>query len=85
MTLSCPSCFCPVQIKSKWTETETKYGYDFWYQPRLNVLLTSGWGAPKAFTKVGGILWAGTALLEATCLTIGKDHASVQQNQQERT
>lgn len=26
--------------------------YDFWYQPRLNVMVSSEWGAPSAFTKV---------------------------------
>ena len=26
-------------------------GYDFWYQPRHNVMISSEWGAPSAFTK----------------------------------
>ena len=25
------------------------FGYDFWYQPRHNVMLSSEWGAPNAF------------------------------------
>ena len=27
----------------------TPFGYDFWYQPRKNVMVSSGWGAPNAF------------------------------------
>ncbi|KXZ56714.1 hypothetical protein GPECTOR_1g643 [Gonium pectorale] len=38
-------------IKGVWSPEETPYGYDFWYQPRLNVMVSSGWGAPKAFSK----------------------------------
>jgi len=26
-----------------------KFNYDFWYQPRHNVMISSEWGAPKAF------------------------------------
>lgn len=29
----------------------TKFGYDFWYQPYHNVMVSSEWGAPKAFLK----------------------------------
>jgi len=25
----------------------TAFGYDFWYQPRHNVMLSTEWGAPK--------------------------------------
>ncbi len=25
------------------------FGYDFWYQPRHNVMISSEWGAPNAF------------------------------------
>ena len=28
-----------------------KFGYDFWYQPRHNTMISSSWGAPAAFTK----------------------------------
>jgi len=35
-------------IKGTWG-TETPFGYDFWYQPRHNVMISSGWGAPNAF------------------------------------
>ena len=27
------------------------YGYDFWYQPRHNVLISTEWGAPFALKK----------------------------------
>ena len=26
-------------------------GYDFWYQPRFNVMISTEWGEPKALTK----------------------------------
>eukprot|EP00118_Oscarella_pearsei_P019001 m.198834 g.198834 ORF g.198834 m.198834 type:complete len:475 (+) comp39563_c2_seq1:155-1579(+) len=29
----------------------TPFGYDFWYQPRHNVMLSSEWGAPNAFLQ----------------------------------
>jgi methanethiol oxidase len=28
-----------------------KYNYDFWYQPRHNVMVSSEWGAPNTFSK----------------------------------
>ncbi|KAG4995622.1 Selenium-binding protein 2 [Glycine soja] len=27
------------------------FGYDFWYQPRHNTMISTSWGAPSAFTK----------------------------------
>ncbi|GFR41290.1 hypothetical protein Agub_g1806, partial [Astrephomene gubernaculifera] len=36
-------------VKGVWSVDEAKYGYDFWYQPRLNVMFSTAWGAPKAF------------------------------------
>lgn len=27
------------------------FGYDFWYQPRHNTMISSSWGAPLAFSK----------------------------------
>lgn len=26
-------------------------GYDFWYQPRHNVMMSTEWGAPKALAR----------------------------------
>lgn len=41
------------KVKGTWNKPEdaTDYNYDFWYQPRHNVLISSQWGAPKKFTK----------------------------------
>ena len=41
------------QVKGKWSADDTKYGYDFWYQPRHNVMVSTEWGAPSAFVKAG--------------------------------
>ncbi|PIO14220.1 hypothetical protein AB205_0150090, partial [Aquarana catesbeiana] len=41
------------EVKGNW-EVEgnaTPFGYDFWYQPRHNVMISSEMGAPKIFTK----------------------------------
>ena len=27
----------------------TPFGYDFWYQPRHNVMISSEWGEPNSF------------------------------------
>ena len=29
----------------------TPFGYDFWYQPGHNVMISSEWGEPNAFLK----------------------------------
>ena len=38
-------------VKGTWQKngSETPFGYDFWYQPRHNVMVSSEWGSPKAF------------------------------------
>ena len=28
---------------------DIKFGYDFWYQPRHNVMVSSEWAAPNTF------------------------------------
>ncbi|XP_073465261.1 methanethiol oxidase-like [Aquarana catesbeiana] len=41
------------EVKGNW-EVEgnaTPFGFDFWYQPRHNVMISSEMGAPKIFTK----------------------------------
>lgn len=41
------------EVKGNW-EKGTKvppFGYDFWYQPRHNVLMSTEWGAPKCFAS----------------------------------
>ena len=40
------------EVSSRWNaagEQAAKYGYDFWYQPFHNVMVSTGWGAPSAF------------------------------------
>ena len=42
------------QVKGNWESKDngsTPFGYDFWYQPRRNVMISSEWGAPNCFTK----------------------------------
>lgn len=38
------------EVKGNWENGEKvpPLGYDFWYQPRHNVLMSTEWGAPKA-------------------------------------
>ncbi len=38
-------------MKKKWEAPghSAPFGYDFWYQPRHNVMISSGWGEPEAF------------------------------------
>lgn len=38
-------------VKGRWQENLTKFGYDFWYQPRHNVMISSEWGEPNAFCQ----------------------------------
>ncbi|GFG39320.1 hypothetical protein Cfor_02245, partial [Coptotermes formosanus] len=42
-----------LEIKGLWTkgEKKAKFGYDFWYQPHWDVMISSEWGAPKGFKK----------------------------------
>lgn len=41
------------KVKGKW-EKDGKgvpMGYDFWYQPRHNVLMSTEWGEPNSFRR----------------------------------
>lgn len=40
-------------MKGRWEKPGHSpfFGYDFWYQPRHNTMISSTWGAPSAFTK----------------------------------
>ncbi|CAN6469988.1 unnamed protein product [Victoria cruziana] len=40
-------------VKGRWEKPGNSplFGYDFWYQPRHKTMISSSWGAPKAFTK----------------------------------
>lgn len=34
-----------------WNKQSVPFGYDFWYQPKFDVLVSTEWGAPAAFRK----------------------------------
>ncbi|XP_045103873.1 selenium-binding protein 2-like isoform X6 [Portunus trituberculatus] len=34
-----------------WTSMDSEFGYDYWYQPTHDVLISSEWGCPTAFGK----------------------------------
>ena len=34
------------RVKGPWEQRPAPMGYDFWYQPRHNVMVSSEWGAP---------------------------------------
>jgi len=38
-------------IKGRWEPkgSATRFGYDFWYQPRINTMISTEWGDPSAF------------------------------------
>lgn len=36
-------------VKGTWERKPLEFGYDYWYQPYHNVLISTEWGAPKAF------------------------------------
>ena len=40
-------------IKSNWEHDDkaAPFGYDFWYQPRHNVMISTEWGSPKLIKK----------------------------------
>ncbi|KAH9319242.1 hypothetical protein KI387_021011, partial [Taxus chinensis] len=40
-------------VKGRWEKPgqSPSFGYDFWYQPRHDILISSSWGAPAAFSK----------------------------------
>ncbi|KAH0541123.1 Methanethiol oxidase, partial [Cotesia glomerata] len=42
-----------LQVKGPWTlsDRKAKFGYDFWYQPSHDVLISTEWGVPRIFKK----------------------------------
>ena len=41
---------CTFEMEGNWEVGQpAKMGYDFWYQPGHNVMVSSEWGAPKAW------------------------------------
>lgn len=40
------------RIKGTWTKGKTaKFGYDFWYQPYYDIMVSTEWGTPNVFKK----------------------------------
>ncbi|XP_078447288.1 selenium-binding protein 2-like [Wolffia australiana] len=41
------------KVKGRWEKPghSPEFGYDFWYQPRHKIMVSSSWGAPAAFSK----------------------------------
>lgn len=41
------------QVKGNWEHhgEHAPFNYDYWYQPFHNVMISTEWGAPKAFLK----------------------------------
>ena len=35
------------KVKKHWEHEAAPYNYDFWYQPRHNVMISTEWGNPK--------------------------------------
>ncbi|KAF6260448.1 selenium binding protein [Scenedesmus sp. NREL 46B-D3] len=42
---------CELNVKGTWAEQDTAYGYDFWYQPAHNIMVSTEFGTPKEFFK----------------------------------
>lgn len=42
-----------LELKGVWAEkgNEAKFGYDFWYQPYWDVMVSSEWAAPRSFKR----------------------------------
>lgn len=40
------------EIKDTWAKENTRFGYDFWYQPRHNIMVSTEFGRPTSFLKV---------------------------------
>ena len=47
------------EVKGKWEKegNSTPFGYDFWYQPRKNVTISSEWGEPNSFLHGFNSMW----------------------------
>ncbi len=40
------------EIKGKWAKDDTvPLNYDFWYQPRHNVMISTEWGSPNTIKE----------------------------------
>lgn len=38
-------------VKGVWGKEDAPYGYDFWYQPYFNVMMSTEWGEPATLSK----------------------------------
>jgi len=40
-----------LKVKGVWAgkDRHAKFGYDFWYQPYWDIMVSSEWGAPRSF------------------------------------
>ncbi|KAK3095951.1 hypothetical protein FSP39_021240 [Pinctada imbricata] len=38
-------------VKGNWEKEPLEFGYDYWYQPYHNVMISTEWGAPNCFRK----------------------------------
>ncbi|KAK7791704.1 hypothetical protein R5R35_000279 [Gryllus longicercus] len=38
-----------LEVKGLWGKKSAKFGYDFWYQPKFDVMISTEWAAPKSF------------------------------------
>jgi len=47
------SFFFSGSVTGLWTtgEKKAKFGYDYWYQPYWDIMISTEWGAPKSFKK----------------------------------
>lgn len=43
------------------------FGYDFWYQPRHNVMISTEWGAPKALADGFNLAHVAEGQSKKTC------------------
>lgn len=46
-------CSFSLSLTGLWTtgEKKARFGYDYWYQPFWDVMISTEWGAPKSFKK----------------------------------
>jgi hypothetical protein len=65
---------CELNVKGTWADQDTAFGYDFWYQPAHNIMVSTEFGTPaeffKGFNPAGGAaLRHCTAVVTQACVT----------------
>jgi hypothetical protein len=63
-----------LNVKGTWADQDTAFGYDFWYQPAHNIMVSTEFGTPleffKGFNPAGAALAAGQpAAVTQACVT----------------